>query len=617
MKIRVFFYFFILTIFGYDSVSQNFDYDIKHHRLELQVDPAVNYITGAISTHFLTTTNNTGEISFNLSATMTVDSVKKGNTTYSFQHTGDTLTVKLPVSLPVNTGDTITVYYQGSPEKTGFDSFVSTTHQDTAVMWTLSEPLGAKNWWPCKQIRTDKIDSIDLIITTPKQYKVAANGLRISETVNPQGFKITHWKHKYPIAAYLIAFAVTNYEEYTENFIINDSITIPIQNFVYPENLDEARTRTAKLASTFKFFCDKFMLYPFKDEKYGHAQFGWGGGMEHQTMTFVGGFNFTLLAHELAHQWFGNYITCGSWHEIWLNEGFAVYLEGLTAEQGLSPVNWETWKANTIMTATSKPNGSVYVDDTTSVSRIFDHVLTYKKGGAILHQLRWFVGDTAFFSGTRNYLQDPKLAYNFASVKDYKSHIEDACKCDLTEYFNDWYYGEGYPTYKIKWRQNADFQVVIDIEQKQTSPTVDFFEMKLPIKLVGVKKDSTIVVNNTKNGQTFTINPDYKIYDLIFDPDKQIITRQTNVQKLSMLNLYNGIKISPNPAKNILNLQFEDFMFVKEYSIYTISGKKLFTEKIHETIRESHVDITNYQSGVYVLKIYIKEQIITKKFIIP
>ncbi len=131
--------------------------------------------------------------------------------------------------------------------------------------------------------------------------------------------------------------------------------------------------------------------------------------MEHQTISFEGYFGEELLSHELAHQWFGNSITCASWSDIWLNEGFATYLSGIIIEKNDPAENWLAWKKDLINYICSEPGGSVYVQDTTSYQRIFDGRLSYSKGAMVLHMLRSELGDSIFFTSIKNYLNDPLL----------------------------------------------------------------------------------------------------------------------------------------------------------------------------------------------------------------
>jgi len=210
-----------------------------------------------------------------------------------------------------------------------------------------------------------------------------------------------------------VAIAVTNYAEYSDWLELEDGRKIEILNFVYPENLEKAKTETPVTAEMIALYNRLIGEYPFADEKYGHAQFGWGGGMEHQTMSFMYNFGFELVAHELAHQWFGDYITCGSWQDIWLNEGFATYLSGLVYENLLDGYWWPQFKKLNVERIVSQPGGSVYVKDTTNIETIFSGRLSYSKGAWILHMLRWTLGDEAFFEGMKSYFIIPSASMSW------------------------------------------------------------------------------------------------------------------------------------------------------------------------------------------------------------
>ncbi|HRI59346.1 MAG TPA: M1 family metallopeptidase, partial [Saprospiraceae bacterium] len=456
------------------------DYDVRYQRMEWQVDPAVRYIKGGVTTFFETKTDGFNTVNFDLSDSLAVDGVQYHGNTVAYTHSGNVLAIELPAMLSAGVIDSVKVSYQGKPTSTGFGSFIQADHSGTPVLWTLSEPYGALDWWPCKQDLTDKIDSIDVFVTCPAAYRAAGNGLLVSEADAGAGQKTYHWRHRYPIACYLVAFAVTNYAQYSD-FAEIQTGPLPILNYVFPENLATAQSQTPNVISVLEFYDSLFIPYPFHKEKYGHAQFGWGGGMEHQTMSFMVSFDYELMAHELAHQWFGDHVTCGSWEDIWLNEGFATYLSGLCYERFSPNGVWPNFKFNRIANVVSQPGGSVWVNDTTNVGRIFSGRLSYSKGAMVLHQLRWTVGDAAFFAGIRNYLNAPGLSGDFARTTDLRSHIEATSGQDLNWYFNDWFYGEGYPSYQIEWSQ-AGNTAWITIHQTQSHPSVGFFEVPVPLR---------------------------------------------------------------------------------------------------------------------------------------
>ncbi len=599
-----------------------FQYDVKHYSLNFFFEDLINdaKIEGEITTLFEAKSSNFNQIAFDLSNNMIVDSIifheNKINTS-NISLVNDELTISLPTIVPEGTLDSISVFYHGNPIASGFGSFEQTTHDGTPVVWTLSEPYGARGWWPCKQSLNDKADSVDIFVTNPDIYKAASNGLLISELVNDE-MRTSHWKHGHPITTYLIAIAVTNYSVYSDYVTLNTGEDVEVLNYVYPEDLSYAQANTPNVLDVIKLYSDLFLPYPYHNEKYGHAQFGWGGGMEHQTMSFMGSFSHMLMAHELAHQWFGDFVTCGSWEHIWLNEGFATYLDGMTHEHNLhnDEVSFNDWKASKISHITSYSDGSVWVDDTTSVSRIFSSRLSYSKGAMVLHMLRKKVGDEAFFQGIQNYLLDEDIANGYALTSDLQFHIENEYESSLQEFIDDWFYGEGYPIYTIYYSQNDAGLLNVNINQDQSHPSVSFFEMPVPVKFSGASKDTIIWFDNTENGHLFTENINFVITSAEFDPNDDIVSSGTTVFKIDTLN--DGIKffISPNPSNNIISVDFVEKIMPSEVFISDNTGKIVMSfSKADSPSFKFEYDIGSLQGGIYFITFKQEDKIVTKKFI--
>ena len=599
---------------------RSFNYDLKYHRLEFEIDPAVREITGIVTSYFTAENDNFNAISFDLNnSEMTVDSVKYHAALISnFSHNNNEVLINLPETVPNGTLDSVSVFYHGVPELSGFGSFIQDTHEGVPVIWTLSEPYGAMDWWVCKQSLDDKIDSIDIYISNPETYKAASNGVLQSETISG-GIKTAHWKHRHPIPAYLIAIAVTNYTAYSDFAEIVGEQTVEILNYVYPEDLSYSQEHTPDVIDVLQFYSELFIPYPFADEKYGHAQFGWGGGMEHQTMSFMGNFNHHLMAHELAHQWFGDYITCGSWEDIWLNEAFATYLDGMTIEQGLDNGQYESfdaWKAGKIASVTSEPDGSVWVDDTTNVSRIFNGRLTYNKGALVLHTLRNKIGDEAFFTGIYNYLNDPDIANSYASTSDLQAHLEQTSSISLQGFLDDWFYGEGYPIYSVFYGQNESGNVNLTIYQTQSHESVDFFELDVPMQFIGTDKDTIITFSNTENGQQYSFDLDFAVNSVILDPHSDIITAYATVSAVDVVNESDKIILYPNPANNTIKIICLESMQANEITLLNAGGQAIkIIEKPDKYVKEIEVDISRQPQGIYFMKIKAGDKIMYKKFV--
>ncbi|MFI1744882.1 M1 family aminopeptidase [Thalassobellus sediminis] len=591
------------------------NYDVKYHRLEFTVDPAIAFLSGEVTTYFEAKVG-LSEVTYDLADNMVVSQViQRGNTLSFTQNANDELVITLPAIQNTGVLDSLTINYSGNPVSSGFGSFEQSLHDGDPIVWTLSEPYGAKDWWPCKQDLNDKVDSLDVYITTPRfnpfneEYIAVSNGLEQSQIIYGLN-KTTHFKHRYDIPAYLIAIAVTNYSVYSHT-VANNGNPFDIVNYVYPENLSTAQTSTPITVDIMNLFSNLFEEYPFANEKYGHAQFGRGGGMEHTTVSFMGNFGRNLIAHELAHQWFGNKITCGSWKDIWLNEGFATYLSGITIENLDGNAAFTTWKKQRSTSITSFPDGAVYLSDidTTSVGRIFSSRLTYNKGAMVLHMLRKKIGDTDFFQGVKNYLSDTDYAYDYAKTEDFIPIMEAASGENLTEFFNDWLYNEGYPSYNIQWNQPSASQVHIQMSQTQSNPSVSYFEAPVPLRLIGTLGETLdITLNNTTNQEDFFNSVNFTIASVEFDPEADLISKNNTVTlATNKFELERSILLYPNPAQENVIVSKPGSIEVDEIKIFNVFGQLLYQSKWLEK-----VNIAPFSSGVLFVQLHTTQGVINK-----
>ncbi|MDO8952290.1 MAG: M1 family aminopeptidase [Draconibacterium sp.] len=578
------------------------DYDLVYQRMEWEIDPNLKYIKGVVTSFFKSQIENLTQIEFDLNGTLSVDSVFQNNQKINFTQNNNKLIIPLIQPLQNNKLDSVRVFYQGEPEPelTGFGSFSKGSHSGIPVIWTLSEPYGAMEWWPCKQSLMDKIDSIDIIVTSPEIFRTASNGILILDTVE-NGFRKMHWKHRHPITTYLVAIAVTNYAVYSDWVELEDGRKVEILNYVYPENLEKAKGETPVTAEFMQLFNQLFGEYPFANEKYGHAQFGWGGGMEHQTMSFMFNFNYELVAHELAHQWFGDYITCGSWQDIWLNEGFATYLTGLVYENLQDGYWWPRWKKLNVERIVNQPGGSVFVRDTTNIGTIFSGRLSYSKGAYLLHMLRWILGDDDFFTGMRNYFNDPDIANGFARTHQFVQHMETAGDTSLTEFINDWFYGEGYPVYSAEFTPVEEGLLKITLSQTTSHNSVGFFEMPVPVRVYNIEKTDSADFRlvHTTNNQEFFVDVDFKVAELKIDPGYWLVSKTSQIVKVHADPSLNNISVYPNP-------------FTKSFSVLLPAGQDLISLQLISSegnlIKQYSGDKTNIgwsdiTPGFYILRV--------------
>jgi aminopeptidase N len=572
-------------------------WDLTYNKMELTINPEVLYIEGEVLFQFVALEDQLTSVTIDLSNELLVTSIKHQNTNLSYARSTNKIHVSFPEALSKNEIYSFTVEYEGTPTSSGFGSIERSFHSDgIASLETLSQPYGAKDWWPCKQSLADKIDSIDVIVHSPKQYETASNGVLIENSINGDTRTCT-WKHRHPIATYLVFFSTTQYEKYSHEATMTDGSKVEILNYVFPESFELAQERTPFTVDLIELYSQLFIDYPFKDEKYGHAEFSWGGGMEHQTMSSMGGFNYSLIAHELAHQWFGDFITCGSWNDIWLKEGFATYLTGLYYEHLDPDPWWGKWRLDVISRVTSQPGGSIFVEDINDVGKIFDSRLSYNKGAYVLHMLRGQIGDENFFAGIRNYLADERAQNGFATTAILRENIEEAADTSLTEFFEDWIYGEGHPIYDISLKYSSSL-LQVELKQTASAPNGPFFEMKIPISVYTKGILNTYWLNNKNEEESFTYALTELPDSIVIDKENWILGEFNTTITSVPLFQKKELQIYYSQTKNEIIVEVPNTKF-GQLSVFNLSGQAISKNKWNE--ENNTISTRLMKQGIYIL----------------
>jgi len=541
--------------------------DVTYYGLDLRLTHSPAYLNGAATITLKANSANLNRFFLDAQPQLKIDSVKigRGGTGQSLAFTRETSRVQITSPQPLSLGQalTVTVFYQGNPASlNGFGSFSFATHGPTnaPVIWSLSEPYGASDWFPSKDTPADKADSSAVNITADKQFVSVSNGRLIGTTDNSDGTRTYRWRNSYPIAQYLISLAMTNYEQYDTPFTYGGQ-TMPVNHYIYPEILPSIRTNLDLTPNMLKIFSDLFGPYPFFREKYGHAQFGWGGGMEHQTISSMGAWTPSLIAHELAHQWFGNKITCRDWQNIWLNEGFASYGEALYAGATSGPAGYTT-TMNTFMTRARNAAGTLYVQDISNVDNIFNSNRTYSKGASVLHMLRGVLGDDAFSRAMKAYVAAPALAYGTAVTEDFQKIVEEVSGQKLDYFFKQWVYGESFPTYRVSWQDNSSATkpgIQVRLQQSVKTTTPASFTMPVQMRIQSAAGDTLVTVFNDQADQTFTLPAKGQPTGVIVDPNNLILKTvgsTTMVVTATEEPITNTLTVFPNPAFDNLTVRF-------------------------------------------------------------
>lgn len=436
----------------------------------------------------------------------------------------------------------LTIAYTGATFSSGFGAIEVRSHSGTAVVSTLSEPYYAYTWWPAKDgdygVPGDNADkaTLEFTIITPNNFSVASNGCLVSNgssgctggvpTDLSGNRKQYYWVSRYPIATYLVSFAATNYNTWTKNYV-HPGGTMPVEFFIYPENDTPANRlgweRVTDMMATFR---PLFGEYPFINEKYGLYNFPFGGGMEHQTITGQSGFGESLTSHELTHQWWGDNVTCKTWQDIWLNEGFATYGECLWLEFKSGVQDAAAYQTAILGRKPSDVNGSVYVPagSVGDVGRIFSSNFSYRKGAWVLHQLRHVVGETTFFQILANY----RAAYqgSAATTDDFSAIASAAYGQDLTWFFDEWVYQIGAPAYRFGWDSlsvDGREYLHLKIEQTQSPSYPNVFTMPIDIVATIGGSPQTVTVWNNARSQRFVLPVSAAPTAVQFDPREWIL----------------------------------------------------------------------------------------------
>ena len=568
----------VSRILGNDATftlaSSNFT--TSYARCHWSIDPSVYAISGSVA-YQIQITKDANNIVFDLDNALRVDSVMMHSNSISFMQKEDkTLTLFFPQIIAAGTEDSLLIYYHGTPASNGLGSFTKRVHNgNTPVIWTLSEPYGARDWWPCRNSLDDKIDSLDIYVTHPSVYSASANGL-LTDTVTINDFTTTHFKHRYPIATYLVGVAVTNYTTFIKQLPLQTD-TMTVTTTVYPEFLDYFKTYISPVYNALQLYDKHLGAYPFINERYGQTQWDWGGGMEHQTNSFIINADEYLMAHELAHQWFGDKITLGSWQDIWLNEGFATYLADVFYTEYYHPENLAAIVLQDMNAATAEPDGSVWVDDTLDINRIFSNNLSYKKGAMLLRMLRWKLGDSTFFKGINQYASDASLRYAFAQTPDLQRNLESASGTSLDTFFKQWFYGKGFPSFDVKWNwKNGWLQV--QVAQTTSNSSVPYFNTPLQLVFKNASQQQSLTVAVNQKTQSFTLpflfNPD----SALIDPSQYIISKNNTSEKDSSLFISvpvpnnANLVIYPNPVQSVLQIRFNTSYATSYINIKIVSA---------------------------------------------
>ena len=600
-------------------------YNVHFYKLDVAVERTSTFISGNVTIKAISEVAFLDTFGLELHPNLAIDSLKANGIVQSFNRTSNAVIIPLSQSVQQGQEVSVQVFYKGTPPNNGGFSGMSNASSPSwgnQATWSLSQPFAAYEWWPCKQVLTDKADSSEVWITTNNLNKAGSTGLLQQVVSLPNNKARYEWKSKYPINYYLISVAVARYVDYS--FFVNlPGVAQPllIQNYIYdnPQTLTNFKNDIDQTGDMMLAFSELFGTYPFKDEKYGHCMAPLSGGMEHQTMSTQGFFEFTLTAHELAHQWFGDYVTCTSWEDIWLNEGFASYGEYLAYEKIVSKSAADNYMLSVHNTVKSQPGGSVYVSDIANVNRIFSSRLSYDKGSTLVHTLRYLVNnDSLFFGSLRVYLNQYK--FGNANTQQLLDVLNASTGIDFSDFKNQLFFGEGFPTYNLSWNYSNGF-LYAELNQTTSSSATTLYTLPVELRLNTTAGDTIIRITPTINNDRFLVALNETVTGIIVDPFNGLVNNAT-VQfdanlEFTLTDLadktLSSIAVYPNPAKSILSVDTRNNTSEKTITITDVLGRTVKFLKTDNAIAQ--LNIREFSTGVYYVNIQMNTEKATVKFV--
>lgn len=531
-------------------------FDIQHYEINLQINDVTRWIGGNVQAIVLAE-ENLSQIQYELH-NLTVSQVMVNNLPVTFTHTAGIITI--PVN--ANAGDTFitNVFYSGYPQLSPNLYQIGMIFSTNSV-FTISDPDAGRYWWPSYDHPWDKA-TVDLHIRMRSDWKVAANGLRQGIVDHGDGTSTTTWIGYHPMTTYLVCITAGPYVEINQS-----SQNTDIQSFVLQNQYNNALVDFASLPSIVDYYSSIFGAYPF--EKYGQAVVSMStyGAMEHQTMTTLGNFIITgnntyelIIAHELAHQWYGNCVSFLDFPDVWLSESFATYAEHLWVDKR------DGWNAATAYVNSSYHQYYINWENSAGAQTIYNPTFynyftppSYEKGAAVLHMLRLKMGDVAFFQLLQNWVIT--YAHGNAITAEFQAMAEQISGLDLQQFFQQWIYSPGIPSleYSFYTKENPPSLKLIG---KSTSPTPTQFYLDIPIRVNQSTTSDSLLIQADPNGFVNIIPyPNVaNINSIQADPNNWVILRN-KIQSLPQLT-------ECMPSHNSVVLAWSPFINATHYQVF-------------------------------------------------
>ena len=515
-------------------------YDVLAYDLDIRLDPSAREISGRVRIQLQAVDNGTQNsltvVQLDLVPEMHVSEVSNASGALPHRHTESQLEVTLPEPLVAGGTATFTVAWSGNPPRHGSFSagLMFRTHDpgtptdtsdDVPIVANLSQTWSAHSWWPCKDHPADKAQ-VSLAVTVPDTLTAVSNGSLLGITTPELGWSRYAWQEAYPLPTYLVSVAVSNYATWSESCRTAEGPPVQLEYYIFPQDRPHAEIDLEPTCDMMSFLTSLLGPWPYPGEKYAQVEFKWIGGMEHTTASSLAQLLFTgdgrfenIFMHELVHQWFGDSLTPAGWNDIWLNEGFARYGEALWVEHRYGETAFQEFMAD--IGPQGHPElfrGDGFLSDPFP---ILPNTLVYDKGAWVLHMLRELIGDGAFFTFLRDYVNDPQLRHGLVTEADMIAAAETAAGRSLDGFFRPWLDTDLVPVVSHSLRQNGDGTFELTLSQHRDP----LFEVPVPLVLHTRCGDERFTANLARAEEIFTWNLDCAVDSVSIAPDGLALLR--------------------------------------------------------------------------------------------
>ena len=542
------------------------DYDVIDYRLEILLFPDSKEIKGRVQIKLVPLVSFENGLVLDF-AGLQLDSAFIADQPVSYKREGGILTLFSGHTMMAADTQTVVLHYQGQPDRGLY--FRQNAGNET-VVYSHNEPYDAHYWFPCKDIPADKATA-SILVTVPGTWRVLSNGRLTGESNAGPGLTLYSWREAYPIATYLISLAAAPYQIATDQFI-SDAGILPLQYWVYAPDYERGRSALQDTGEMIGFFSDFIGDYPFALEKYAMAEVPLreAAAMENQTATTMGDFVMDdrgIIAHELAHQWWGDALTPQSYIDIWLNEGFATYFDALFREYKYGREAYDN-QMEALKTNMNKDGSLAYPVYDPPEQYLFGNAV-YNKGAWVLHMLRHETGDALFKKICQTYFETYK--YLNVTSADFIRLTEDISGRSFDAFFDQWLNYGGLPTLIARWSQEGDL-LTFSIDQYQEEPVYQF---NLDVLIEGMTKDTLIQMDIRGKYSSRMVSFAETVIRLTLDPSGKILNN--NNTPLFYIPAQAGfLRIYPNPFRERVAIEYQiEKPQEVEIRIYDILGQQV------------------------------------------